>query len=218
MRNPSEYIRVLLVDDHAVVRAGLRLLLNQSVGIAVAGEAERGEQVCAGYAELQPDVVLMDLSLPGIGGLGAIRRLLQREPAARVLVFSVFDEPVYVTRALQAGARGYVTKNSAPEILCEAIRRLSRNQTYLEPELAQKLALQGIQRPLTDDALAALSPREFEIFCLLAQGQTPRQAADRLCLSYKTVANHVTTIKAKLNLQSAAEMARLAYLRGLLEP
>lgn len=119
--NPK--ITVMLVDDHAVVRAGYRLLLSQSENIEVVCEAERGEEACQFYTEWQPDVVVMDLSLPGIGGLASIRRISSRDPGAKVLVFSIHDELVYVLRALEAGAKGYITKSSAPETLVEAVKK-----------------------------------------------------------------------------------------------
>lgn len=211
----SKRISVMLVDDHAVVRAGYRLLLSQSQDIEVSCEAERGEEACQLYALHRPQVVVMDLSLPGIGGLASVRRLISRDPAAKILMFSIHDEPAYVVRALEAGARGYITKSCAPEILVEAVERIAGGERYLEQEIAQKLALQSTSKS-GGTALNSLSAREFDVFCLLAKGYTTREVAEELRLGYKTVANYTTLIKAKLCVNTTAEMARLAYRHGLM--
>jgi len=213
--NPK--ITVMLVDDHAVVRAGYRLLLSQSENIEVVCEAERGEEACQYYSESQPNVIVMDLSLPGIGGLASIRRISSRDPGARILVFSIHDELVYVRRALEAGAKGYITKSSAPETLVEAVKKVASGETYVEPEIAQKLLVQTITGKDVSTDLNSLSAREFDVFCLLAKGYTTREVADELRLSYKTVGNYTTLIKNKLNVSTTAEMARLAYQYGLLK-
>ncbi len=209
-------ITVMLVDDHAVVRAGYRLLLSQTEDIRVVCEAERGEEACQMYLEHRPQVVVMDLSLPGIGGLAAVRRLTSRDSAARILMFSIHDEPVYVVRALEAGAKGYITKSCAPEVLVDAVRRIAGGDTYLEQELAQKMAVQNVTKAERNATLNALSAREFDVFCLLARGFTTREVAEELRLGYKTVANYATLIKSKLNVSTTAEMARLAYQYGLI--
>lgn len=211
----SKKISVMLVDDHAVVRAGYRLLLSRSEDIQVVCEAERGEEACQLYAQYQPQVVVMDLSLPGIGGLASVRRLVSRDPAARILMFSIHDEPAYVVRALEAGAKGYITKSCAPEILVEAVERIAGGESYLEQEIAQKLAMQTASKT-GGSPLNCLSAREFDVFCLLAKGYTTREVADELRLGYKTVANYTTLIKAKLTVNTTAEMARLAYRNGLM--
>jgi two-component system invasion response regulator UvrY len=210
-------ITVMLVDDHAVVRAGYRLLLSQTANIRIICEAERGEEACQGYLDHRPQVVIMDLNLPGIGGLAALRRITSRDPDAKVLVFSIHDELVYVVRALEAGAKGYITKSCAPEILVEAVAQIAGGKSFLEPDIAQKLALQSVARNDRKMALNELSAREFDVFCLLARGYTAREAADELRLNYKTVSNYATLIKSKLNISTTADMARLAYQYGLLE-
>ncbi|QSA97380.1 response regulator transcription factor [Methylococcus sp. EFPC2] len=209
--------RILLVDDHAVVRAGYRLLLSQTPGLEVAGEAERGEVACGIYSDLQPDVVVMDLSMPGIGGVATIARLRARDAHARILVFSVHDELVYVARALEAGAKGYISKSSAPDILVEAVRRIAVGQPYIEPEIAQRLALSKATGNDAMSVLNSLSAREFDIFCLLARGYTTREVAEELRLGLKTVSNYATLVKNKLSLSTSAEMARLAYQIGLIK-
>lgn len=209
-------IRVLLVDDHAVVRAGYRTLLDGTPDINVVAEAERGEEACQRYAELLPDVVVMDLSLPGIGGLEAIRRIVARDHEAAILVFSMHDDTVFVEKALAAGARGYITKNSAAEIMVDAIRAIAAGQAFIDHELAQNLALSkaGGNRKI----FACLTTREFQIFNLLAHGMTPTETANELALSYKTVANYTTQIKAKLNVKTTTELVHLAIRHGLIDP
>jgi two-component system, NarL family, invasion response regulator UvrY len=212
--NPGS-ISILMVDDHAVVRAGYRSLLTSAGDLNVVGEAGTGEAGCRLYTQLQPDVVIIDLSLPGIGGLEAIRRIVARDVAARVLVFSMHEDTVFVEQALQAGARGYITKRAAPEELVAAVRQVAAGRIHLEPEIAQRLAFQKARGRASP--LSALSPREFEIFCLLAQGISASDIASRLSLSYKTVANYSTQIKAKLEVGSVAELARLAIRSGLVQ-
>ncbi len=211
----NKKIRVLLVDDHAVVRAGYQMLLKNTDDIEVIAEADTGESACKKFAELEPDVVVMDLSMPGIGGLEAIRRMIARNADAKILVFSMHEDTVFVEQALQAGAKGYITKSSEPEILVEAIRSLASGQSHLDSELAQRLA---IQKSLgTDSLLSSLSTREFEIFCLLAEGHNTSEIAKRLSLSYKTVANYSTQIKNKLNVSTVAEIARLAIRYNIVD-
>jgi two-component system invasion response regulator UvrY len=202
-------IKVLLVDDHAVVRAGFRLLLAAVDSLEVVAEASRCEDACRLYEECRPDVVVMDLSMPGIGGLEGIRRITARDPAAKILVFSIHDEKVYVDRALAAGARGYITKNSAPEMLITAVQAIAGGEDYLEAGLAASHA-SGAGQPDYQALLARLSPKEFDVFRLLAKGLTTHEAANELCLGVKTVANYSTQIKAKLRANTAAELARLA--------
>lgn len=201
----------MLVDDHAVVRAGYRLLLSQTEDVRVVCEAACGEEACQLYLELRPQVVVMDLSLPGIGGLAAVRRLVCHDPASRILMFSIHDEPVYVVRALESGAKGYITKSCAPEILVDAVRRIARGQTYLEQDIALRMPVPSVAKAEADSVLSSLSAREFDVFCLLARGFTTREVAERLHLGYKTVANYATLIKSKLSVNTTAEMARLAY-------
>lgn len=214
----SPKISVMLVDDHAVVRAGYRLLLAETGNIEVACEASRGEEACQYYLDYRPTVTVMDLNLPGLGGLAALRRLIHRDPAARVLIFSIHDELVYVARALEAGAKGYLSKSCAPELLVEAVVRLARGETFLEARIARKLARQNLSTNQRRMALDVLSAREFEIFCLLAKGYSTREAAEELRLGFKTVANYATLIKDKLNVNTTAELVRLAYQHGLMVP
>lgn len=205
----SEKIRILLVDDHIVVRAGFRMLLASCGGIDVIAEASRGEQAIQLFDICKPDMVVMDLSMPGIGGLDTIRRILQRDADALVLVFSVHNEQVYVSRALSAGARGYITKNTAPEILIEAIHAIMLGDCYVE----QGLLKTPLECPADSDyqaLIAQFSRREFDVFTLLAQGLTAQKIAEQLCLGQKTVANYATQVKKKLHVNTSAELAHIA--------
>jgi DNA-binding NarL/FixJ family response regulator len=206
--------RIVLVDDHAVVRAGYRLLLSRAPEIEVVGEAATGEQACQLFTDLAPDVVIMDLALPGIGGLEALRRIVQRDPTAKVLVFSMHEELLFVERALAAGARGYVTKSSAPHVLVAAVEEVAAGGQAFAPELAARLAHARARGP--ESPLAELSTREFEIFCLLATGVSAVEVAKRLSLSQKTVANYGTQLKSKLRVGSTAELTRLAIRHGII--
>ncbi len=212
MGNP---LRVLLVDDHAVVRAGYSVLLKHAGDIRIVAEADSGEEACRLFAAESPDVVIMDLSLPGIGGLEAIRRMIARDPQARVLVFSVHGDLVFVEQALQAGARGYITKRSAPEELVDAVRTVARGGVHLDADIAQELAFQKTRGD--GSPFRALSTREFEIFCMLAEGQSVNDIAERLSLGYKTVANYSTQVRSKLEVGSNAELARLAIRHGIVK-
>ncbi len=212
----SSKIKVLLVDDHAVVRAGFKLLLATSPGIEVIAEADRGEQAIQLYQQYLPDVIVLDLSMPGIGGLETIRRIVQRDEQVKILVFSVHDEQVYVNRALNAGAKGYITKNSAPEILPEAIKCIHQQQPYVEQGLLKET--DGQQSTLDyQTIMQTFSVREFDVFRLLAKGLTAHKIADELCLGYKTVANYATQIKKKLHVSSIAELAHIAVILGIMK-
>ena len=214
MTTNSQRVRVLLVDDHAVVRAGYRLLLQNAAQIEVVAEAATGEAACRLCAELAPDVVVMDLSLPGIGGLEAIRRIRLRDERARILVFSMHEDTMFVEQALAAGARGYLTKRSAPRAMVDAVRQIAAGGKHLDAELAERLALQKVRG--SDTPLSSLSTREFEIFCLLAEGLSAADIAKRLSLSYKTVANYSTQLKTKLDVATVAELTRLAIRHGVI--
>jgi DNA-binding NarL/FixJ family response regulator len=208
-------LTVLLVDDHAVVRTGLKTYLGLADNISQVYECDRGETACQIYSQHQPDIVVLDLSMPGIGGFETIRRLLNRNPDCKILVFSIHDELIYVIRAIKAGAKGYIVKNSIPEMLTDAVTRIVQGETFIAPELAQKLAASMVAND-EDERLKQLTAREFDIFCLLANGMTSRDIAEKLCLSYKTVCNHSTMIKEKLGTKSIAEMTLIATRQGLI--
>jgi len=210
-------LSVLLVDDHAVVRTGFKALLSSAKEISNVYEADKGETACQLYNQYNPDVVVLDLSMPGIGGLETIRRLISRDINTKILVFSIHNELVYVTRALKAGAKGYITKSSFPETLLIAVSKIGRGETYVEPDIAQQLAVNISTGPADTDNIGTLSPREFDVFCLLANGFTTHKAAKKLRLNYKTVCNHGTAIKEKLGIASIAEMTLIATRQGLIK-
>ena len=207
-------ITVILVDDHAIVRAGFRLLLATESDIDVIAEASRGEEILQIYSELKPDIVVMDLSMAGIGGLETTRRLVMREDDAKIIVFSVHHEKVYVQRALDAGARGYICKHAHPDMLICAIKQVAKGRIYIDPSLVDDAQHQE-DMTTYQAIIGTLSPREFDVFVLLAKGMTAHQISEQLCLSYKTVANYGTTIRSKLNVTSMAQLANIAALLDL---
>ena len=209
-------IRVLLVDDHAVVRTGFRLLLQSLAEISVVAEAESGEAACQRFFELAPDVVVLDLAMPGMGGLEALRRIRARHPEARVLALSAHDDPMHARRALREGAMGFLSKRSAPEALVEAVTAVAAGRRYIDMSLAQKLALaeiEGTARP----PIEQLSEREFDVFIRLARGATVQKIAEDLKLSASTVGTHLYNIKQKLQVGNQSELTLLAIRNGLIE-
>lgn len=209
-------IGVLLVDDHAIVRTGFRRLLEDSPDIRVVGEAADGAEALKVYPEVSPDVVVLDVSMPeGMGGLETAERLISRDPSARILVLSAYDEEPYPSRLMQAGARGYLSKRCAPAELAEAVRAVAQGEKYLSAEVAHKLAIGRVMGQ--SDVFAALSGREFEVFRLLAECKSVERIADILCLSPKTVGTHRTSIMKKLDLSSSAELERLAIRHGIVQ-
>ncbi len=214
MSEAGKAVRVVLVDDHAVVREGYRRLLERTDDISVVADVSTGEQAYRTVCELQPDVTVMDISLPGIGGIEAVRRIVARLPEAKILMFSMHEDTVFSSRALQAGARGYVTKSAAPEVLVEAVRLVAAGKLYISHEMAQELAVQML--PGRDNPIDALSAREFEVFRLLVAGHSLQEISKILCLSYKTVANYQSSIKHKLDVSNSAQVVRIALSHGLI--
>ena len=209
-------IRVLLVDDHAVVRMGFRLLLQSQAEISVIAEAESGEIACQRYLELAPDVVVMDLAMPGMGGLEALRRIRAHHPQARVLTLSAQDDPMHARRALREGALGFLSKRSAPEALIDAVTAVAAGQRYIDPNLAQKLALDEIDGS-AKSVVDRLSEREFEVFIRLARGASVQRIAEDLKLSPSTVGTHLYNIKQKLRMSNQSELTLIAIREGLIE-
>ncbi len=214
MSETRKAVRVVLVDDHAVVREGYRRLLERTDDISVVADVSTGEQAYRTVCELQPDVTVMDINLPGIGGIEAVRRIVARLPDAKILMFSMHEDTVFSSRALQAGARGYVTKSAAPEVLVEAVRLVAGGKLYISHEMAQELAVQML--PGRDNPIDALSAREFEVFRLLVAGHSLQEISRILCLSYKTVANYQSSIKHKLDVSNSAQVVRIALAHGLI--
>ncbi|MDR3388187.1 MAG: response regulator transcription factor [Rudaea sp.] len=210
-----EKIRVMLVDDHAVVRVGFRMLLNSSADIEVIAEADSGESAYQQYATCKPDVVVMDLAMPGMGGIEAVRRLLARDAHAAVLALSAHEDTAHLKRMLKAGALGYLSKRSAPEDLIAAVRAVAGGHVYLDADIARKLAMQdlsGAQSPVE-----ALSEREFTVFIQLARGQSVNRIAEILSLSPNTVGTHLYNIKQKLGVSNQAELTLIAIRNGLID-
>lgn len=211
---PIQPLRVVLADDHAVVREGYRRLLERTEDIAVVAEAASGEEAYRVICELRPDVAVLDISLPGLGGIEVVRRVAARAPEQKILMFSMHEDTVFSSRALQAGARGYVTKSAAPEVLVEAVRLVAAGKLYISNEMAQELALQML--PGREKPIDALSAREFEVFRLLVAGHSLQEISRILCLSYKTVANYQSNIKQKLDVSNTAQVVRVALHHGLI--
>jgi two-component system invasion response regulator UvrY len=208
-------IRVILADDHAVVRDGLRRLIEASPDIRVQAEVETGEQAVREYQAMRPDVALFDLNMPGMGGLEALRRILAHDDTARILILSMHEDVVYPARALQSGARGYVTKRCAPDTLLEAVRAVARGDIFLEPRIAQQLAMNGVTG--REEPLMELTAREFEVFRMLAAGRSVNEIAELLFLSVKTVGTYQTHILKKLNANNLSDLTRLAVRMGYVD-
>ena len=209
----STPISVLLVDDHPIVREGYRRLLEESGKVRVLGEAATVDEAYQRFCRLTPDVVVMDLALPGVSGIEGIRRMLTHDANARVLVFSMHEDAIFARRALESGAAGYLTKASAPRVLVEAVEAVASGKRYISHAMAQTLALAS----LSTDAGAQkhLSAREFEVLELLVQGHTIDEIARQLRLNSKTVANHQSVIKQKLNVETGAQLVHAATRLGL---
>ena len=209
-------INVMLVDDHAVVRMGFKMLLETALDIKVIAEAENGETAIKAYMEHKPNVVVMDITMPGMGGLEAIERILAKDSSARILVLSAHEDSVHPKRVLNAGAMGYLTKRSAAEELIKAIHMVAAGKKYIEASVAQQMAIQQLSG--TQSPVDVLSERDFEVFMSLAKGKTTNEIAENLFLSPRTVGTHLYNIKQKLNANNSAEIALIAMRSGLLEP
>jgi len=211
-------IRVMLVDDHALVRMGFRMLLTSAQGadaVDVVAEAGTGEQACADYSRLHPDVVVMDLSMPGMGGLEAVRRLLAQDPKARVLALSAHEDTAHPRRVLRAGALGYLAKRSAPESLIAAVTAVARGERYVDAQTAQALAVAQLDGDTSPGEI--LSKREFSVFLQLSRGLSVAQIAENLKLSPSTVGTHLYNVKQKLKAGNQSELTLVALRWGLIE-
>ena len=210
----SKKVNIVLVDDHAVVRAGVKRLLEQETSFDVIGEAESGEKAYQLFNELKPDVMVMDLSMPGMGGLEAIRRILMRHERAKILVLSMHEDLSFANQALKLGAKGYLIKNALADDLVKSIEMISKGEVFLSDEIAKKMAMQSISGD--GDPIHELSAREFEIFRLLAEGFEVDAIATTLNISSKTVSNYQTMIKQKLNINTPIELIRYAIKVGVI--
>lgn len=209
-------IKVLLVDDHELIRNGIKRLLQDVAGIKVVGEGSTGEEAIRLAKELMPDVVVMDVQMPGIGGLEATRKMIRHNPDIKILALTVcIDEP-YPSRLLQAGAAGYLTKGSHPDEMVRAIRTLHSGQRYISPEIAQQLALKRFTKP-EESPLDILSERELQIMLMITSGQKVQEISEKLCLSPKTVNSYRYRIFEKLSINNDVELTLLAIRLGLVE-
>ncbi len=210
-------INVILVDDHPVVRDGYRRLLEQVSDIRVVAEADCGESGYDQYRKLSPDVLVLDINMPGIGGLETIRRIRAYDEKARILVFSMHSNEIMIQRALEAGALGYLTKQGGMGQMVQAVQQVARGRMYIDADHVTSLA----QHKLSDsaaDPVRVLSAREFQLFKLLAEGHSVAEIAGILSISAKTVGVHHTNIMKKLNVSNASQLVRLAILCNVIEP
>jgi len=207
-------VKILLVDDHAIVRAGFRSLIEDTPGMTVIGEADSGEYAIEQYKLLQPDLVILDLVMPGMGGAEALSEILAIDPNASVIVLSFHDEPVYVKKILNSGAMGYLTKRGEADLLLEAIKTVTGGERYIEPRIANQLLFSDAKDSEVSDTLTG---REFEVFLLLVQGHSVNEISDLLQLSPKTVGTHQTRIFQKCKIANLASLTRLAIRNGYIE-
>ena len=216
--SPPRVIRVLIVDDHAILRSGLRMLLGAQPDMDVVGEASDGAEAARLVEDLQPDVVLLDLAMPGMSGLEALRMIKRNGSATRALILSQYDDESYLRRALEAGASGYVLKRAADVELLSAIRAVARGEVYLEPMLTRLVVNDLFQRGdvATHDRAPTLSDREREVLQLVALGNTNQQIADRLVLSVKTVETYKARVMEKLGVRGRAALVRYAMEQKLI--
>ncbi len=210
-------IRVLVVDDHDLVRTGISRMLADISGLQVIGQADSGEDAIRKARELKPDVVLMDVKMPGIGGLEATRKLLRGYPDLKVIAVTICEEDPFPTRLLQAGAAGYLTKGAALEEMVQAIRMVFGGQRYISPQIAQQLALKSFQPQLSESPFDLLSEREIQIALMIANCQKVQSISDKLCLSPKTVNTYRYRIFEKLSITSDVELALLAVRHGMVD-
>ena len=213
MKPAANRITVLLVDDHAVVREGYRRLLERDDSLVVVGEAATAADAMRCDGELKPDVLVLDIALPGVSGIEVLRRILARRPAARVLMFSMYQDGIYASRALNAGARGYLSKACAPDLLVEAVRSVAQGRRYVSPDVEHAMSAQS---STAGNLAGTLSTRELEVLRMLIQGYGVEKIGERLGLSPKTAANHQSSIKQKLGAESALQLVLIAKQLGLI--
>lgn len=204
--------KILIADDHVMLRKGLRTLLEQW-SYTVIGEAENGEEACLLFEKLHPDLMILDLDMPGISGLNTLARILQRNKKARVLILTMHDNCVFASRALEAGARGFVTKMDPPEVILEAIQKIIKGGHFLNNEVALNLSICNLEQG--GNLVKKLSPREFEVFKRIAEGGTLTSISEQMHIGYKTVANIQTNVKQKLGVETTGQLVHIATLYGV---
>jgi len=206
--------KVMIADDHAMLRQGLRTMLEQA-NHQVTPDALSGEEACLLVEKNHPDLLILDLDMPGIGGLETLKRILHRKPQMRVLIFSMHDDCIYATRAIQAGARGYVTKTEPPEVVLEAVQKILKGGRYINNELAQSLSMYHLESQ--ENPIQKLSPREFEVFRRIAQGEALAAIAKGMHIGYKTVANIQTSVRQKLGVETTGQVVHIAVRFGIIK-
>ena len=210
-------IRIVIADDHAIVREGLKRIVSEADDMQIMGEAADGSEVMERVRELEFDVLVLDLSMPGRSGMELIKLVKAERPKLRILILSMHQESQYAVRAIKSGSSGYLTKESAPSQLVQAIRRIAGGGAYVTPEVAEQLALGAMPGAQGQAPHEALSDREFQVLRLLAGGESVTAIAERLSLSVKTVSTHKANLMHKMNLQNASELVRYAVKHGLLD-
>jgi DNA-binding NarL/FixJ family response regulator len=203
-------IKILIADDHAIVRSGLTLLLNSQLSYQVMASVSNGEQLLLECQCNQPDLIITDLSMPGLGGVELIRRLLLKWPRINIMVFSIYQNPYLVKRLFDMGVKGYISKNSDTEIILAGIKAILKDETYSSPDICMDTE--------QEKPLSKLTARELDIFCCIAKGLSAKQSSEKLFLSEKTVSNNISLIKKKLKIASSIEIVHLAILEGLASP
>jgi DNA-binding NarL/FixJ family response regulator len=208
-------ISVMLVDDHMIVRSGVRRLLESAEDFEIVAEAESGEQAYDLFPKLEPEVTLMDLNMPGMGGIETIIRIKNRYPNAQIIVLSMYEHGPFIAQAMKAGAKGYLTKSSLGDELIKAIKLVAQGRNFMSSSVAQNFAIDSVTKP--QNPFDELSAKEFEIFRLIAQGKEIEEIADALKLSEKTIANYQSILKKKLNVSNSIEIVKLALQNGLID-
>ena len=209
-------INVLLVDDHALVRTGIRRLLEDSGQVQIVGEADCGEDGLRLVQELGPDVILMDVNMPGIGGVEACRRILQRDPAQKIIVLTIHNEQTFPKRMLEIGAKGYLTKECGLDEMLIAIRQVYDGGAYIAPSIAQQLAL-SLLPGNESNPIDRLSRREFQVMLMISHGLTNAEISDKLCLSPKTISTYRLRLLEKLGAQNEVDLIKIAVEQGMVE-
>ena len=209
-------INVLLTDDHALVRTGIKRLLEDSQIVTIVGEADSGEACIKMVQELKPDVILMDVNMPGIGGVEACRRILQRDPQQKIIILTIHTEQTFPKRLLEIGARGYLTKECDPGEMINAVRQVYQGGSYIEPRIAQQLAL-SLLPGNGDNPVDRLSRREFQVMLMISQGMSNTQISERLCLSPKTVSTYRSRLLEKLGAHNEVDLVRIAVEQGMVD-
>lgn len=207
-------IKVIIADDHAIVRRGLQMILDAAPDIDVIGEAENGKQVLELLQATTPDVLLLDVAMPELGGHEVLQQLAKSHPALAVLVLSMYPEEQYALRLIKAGAAGYMTKDSAPTLLVDAVRQVAGGKKYISPRVAELMA-DSLQKGGDEEPHRRLSDREYQVLCRIASGRTPTQIADEMNLSVRTVSTYRARILAKMHMSTSAELTHYAIKHGL---